>query len=86
MKTTSIIVSILSMALAATAAPVLEDRTSSSCKPTTEVTQQVCCSGLLDCVVQVLGNTCSTHTYNCKTDAPVGGLVNVALLNCVSIL
>ncbi|PHH81476.1 hypothetical protein CDD83_3573 [Cordyceps sp. RAO-2017] len=47
--------------------------------------KQVCCNGLLNCVVQVLGSNCGNSAYCCKTDASTGGLVNIALLNCVSL-
>lgn len=76
MKVTTF-VSILSMAFAATAAPALEDRnggSSSSCKASTK---QVCFKGALNCVVQVLGASCTSGTYCCKTDAP-----GVSVLAC----
>ncbi|KAJ5215266.1 uncharacterized protein N7498_001673 [Penicillium cinerascens] len=44
---------------------------------------QVCCSGVLNCLVQSVGDACSNQAYCCQTDAPVGTLLNVALLNCV---
>ncbi|KAF8929949.1 hypothetical protein BGZ47_000797, partial [Haplosporangium gracile] len=45
--------------------------------------KQVCCSGgILNCAVQIIGSFC-TNTYYCKTDALVGAIVNVELLNCV---
>ncbi|KAL3956805.1 hypothetical protein ACCO45_009651 [Purpureocillium lilacinum] len=49
-------------------------------------TAQVCCSGLLTCLVQVLGASCNNQAYCCNTEAPVGSLINIALLNCVDIL
>ncbi|KAK8023379.1 hypothetical protein PG991_006618 [Apiospora marii] len=39
-------------------------------------TKQVCCNGLLNCVVQVLGSQCSGG----------GGLININALNCVKLL
>ncbi|KAM3564440.1 hypothetical protein ARSEF4850_001850 [Beauveria asiatica] len=53
----------------------------------------VCCNsaipivGQLLCNVLAIGNTCNSDqkVYCCKTDA-TGGLVNVSLLNCVSLL
>ncbi|KAB5566637.1 hypothetical protein GE09DRAFT_1284396 [Coniochaeta sp. 2T2.1] len=83
MKATTVFATILPMALVATAAPTLEERTGGSCKSNTK---QVCCDGLLNCVVQVLGDTCSSGAYCCKTDAPKGALVNIALLNCATLL
>ncbi|EWZ29330.1 uncharacterized protein FOBCDRAFT_277093 [Fusarium oxysporum Fo47] len=87
------IASILAMASAAIAAPApgnyeIEPRTGGgnnqpSCSAQS---QQVCCNGLLSCAVQVLGSDCSNNAYCCETDAPVGALVNVALLNCVKLL
>ncbi|KAG0014475.1 hypothetical protein BGZ82_001744 [Podila clonocystis] len=44
--------------------------------------KQVCCSGLLACLIQVAGSNCNNKAYCCTTSAPVGSLVNVALLNC----
>jgi hypothetical protein len=32
--------------------------------------RQVCCTGLLECVVQVLGGNCN-NAYCCNTEAPV---------------
>ncbi|KAJ6442624.1 oxidoreductase [Purpureocillium lavendulum] len=32
---------------------------------------QVCCSGLLNCLVQAVGDSCSNQAYCCQTDAPV---------------
>ncbi|GJN79811.1 hypothetical protein VFPFJ_10081 [Purpureocillium lilacinum] len=46
---------------------------------------QVCCNGVLDCLVQVVGDSCSNQAYCCQTDAPAGTLLNVALLNCVQL-
>ncbi|KAK5994203.1 hypothetical protein PT974_07646 [Cladobotryum mycophilum] len=47
--------------------------------------QQVCCNGLLTCLIQVLGSNCDSHSYCCSTGAPVGSLINIALLNCVAL-
>lgn len=78
MKATTVIVSILSVALTATAAPamdaVLEERTGGGGGTTTTCSakgyKQVCCnSGLLGCLVQILGAHCSQQAYCCKTDA-----------------
>ncbi|KAH7210831.1 hydrophobin 3 [Fusarium redolens] len=87
------IASVLAMAAAAIAAPApgnyeIEPRTGGgNNQPVCAAqSQQVCCSGLLNCVVQVLGTGCKTSSFCCKTDAPTGALVNVALLNCVDLL
>jgi hypothetical protein len=78
MKATTVIISILSVALTATAAPamdsVLEERTGGGGGTTTTCSakgyKQVCCnSGLLGCLVQILGSHCSQQAYCCKTDA-----------------
>ncbi|OAA33983.1 hypothetical protein BBO_09374 [Beauveria brongniartii RCEF 3172] len=53
----------------------------------------VCCNsaipiiGQLLCNVLAIGNTCNSNqeVYCCKTSA-AGGLINVSLLNCVSLL
>ncbi|KAJ6789983.1 hypothetical protein PWT90_02939 [Aphanocladium album] len=53
----------------------------------------VCCNsaipiiGQLLCNVLAIGNTCNSNqeVYCCKTDAS-GGLINVSLLNCASLL
>ncbi|KAJ4251841.1 hypothetical protein NW762_011138 [Fusarium torreyae] len=48
--------------------------------------QQVCCTGGLNCLVQVLGSSCKGgNAYCCDTGISAGGLVNVALLNCLNI-
>ncbi|KAF4338149.1 hydrophobin 3 precursor [Fusarium beomiforme] len=90
------IASIIAMASAAIAAPALNDysvepRTGSNNNNnepvcSTQGHKQVCCNGLLSCAVQVLGSNCNANSYCCKTDAPTGALINVALLNCVDIL
>ncbi|KAM0544205.1 hypothetical protein ACHAPJ_011956 [Fusarium lateritium] len=91
MKFTTI-ASVLAMAATAVAAPAdVEARTgggggggggTTTCSANNK---QVCCNGL-SCLVQVLGKTCSGDAYCCETGAPVGTLVNVALLNCVKLL
>lgn len=35
---------------------------------------QVCCNGVLDCLVQVVGDSCSNQAYCCQTDAPAVSL------------
>lgn len=72
------IASVLAMAAAAIAAPApgnyeVEPRTGGgNNQPVCSAqSQQVCCTGLLNCVVQVLGSSCETKSYCCKTDAPV---------------
>ena len=90
----SSIATILSVALAASAIPTeMEARTGGgggggkgkTCSNSNA--KQVCCNGLLSCVVQVLGSGCTSGgAYCCTTDAPVGALINIALLNCVDIL
>ncbi|KAI8663634.1 hypothetical protein NCS57_00964900 [Fusarium keratoplasticum] len=74
----TIIASALAMAVSACATG-----TGGSCNANTK---QVCCNGLLNCAVQVLGKNCNGEAYCCKTEAPVGALVNIALLNCVDLL
>ncbi|CAM1511939.1 Fc.00g094520.m01.CDS01 [Cosmosporella sp. VM-42] len=74
----------LTMAVAAIAAPAdIEVRTGSSTCNSNQ--KQVCCNGILGCAVQVLGVGCSGGSYCCETEAPVGSLINLALLNCVSL-
>ncbi|KAF4974600.1 hypothetical protein FZEAL_8527 [Fusarium zealandicum] len=91
----TIVASVLAMAATAIAAPAeVEARThgggGGSGGGKTNVcsanTKQVCCNGFLSCAVQVLGKNCDGSAYCCKTAAPVGALINVALLNCVDIL
>ncbi|KAJ3546283.1 hypothetical protein NM208_g1633 [Fusarium decemcellulare] len=81
------------MAIAALAAPTeLEARTgggsggggsTNTCSSTGQ--KQVCCNGILACVVQVLGTQCSSDAYCCKTEAPVGTLISINALNCISL-
>ncbi|KAJ4015497.1 uncharacterized protein FIESC28_05354 [Fusarium coffeatum] len=85
----STLASVLTMAVAAIAAPAdtLEARTGGGNNAVCSAqNNQVCCNGLLSCAVQVLGSNCNGNSYCCKSDAPVGALVNVALLNCVKLL
>ncbi|KAK8115723.1 hypothetical protein PG984_012225 [Apiospora sp. TS-2023a] len=50
-------------------------------------TKQVCCDGILGCVVQLLGSTCSNNgAYCCKTSAGTGSIINIQALNCVKLL
>ncbi|KAK8092547.1 hypothetical protein PG999_014746 [Apiospora kogelbergensis] len=46
---------------------------------------QVCCNGLLTCVVQVLGAYCGEGVYCCETDSGVGNFINIDALNCVQL-
>ncbi|KAJ4193087.1 hypothetical protein NW767_010371 [Fusarium falciforme] len=49
--------------------------------------QQVCCTSLLSCAVQILGDDCKGgNAYCCNTGAATGTLINIALANCVGIL
>jgi hypothetical protein len=48
--------------------------------------KQVCCVGLLPCLVQILGSTCKGQAYCCATDQSVDSIVNINALNCVQIL
>ncbi|KAJ5819326.1 hypothetical protein N7474_004917 [Penicillium riverlandense] len=48
--------------------------------------KQVCCDGVANCLVQVIGDTCSANAYCCKTDAESGNGINLDLLNCVKLL
>ncbi|KAI1058797.1 hypothetical protein LB507_004113, partial [Fusarium sp. FIESC RH6] len=85
----STLASVLTMAVAAIAAPAdtLEARTGGGNNAVCSAqNKQVCCNGLLSCAVQVLGSNCNGNSYCCKSDAPVGALINVALLNCVDLL
>ena len=36
-----------------------------------DVEKQVCCDGILSCVVQALSSGCSNTSFCCKTDAPI---------------
>ncbi|KAK4237131.1 hypothetical protein C8A03DRAFT_34946 [Achaetomium macrosporum] len=50
--------------------------------------QPVCCNGLLGvllCAVSVVGGNCEGSSYCCETNAPVGSLINLQLLNCVHV-
>lgn len=79
MKTATFIATILSLAVAATAAPAIEERwggnngnggkggSGSKCSANNK---QVCCNGILDCVVAALSTTCSGNAYCCNTEAP----------------
>ncbi|KAL2678972.1 hypothetical protein Neosp_009726 [[Neocosmospora] mangrovei] len=79
----TIVASALAMAVSTCATGTGGGSTGGSCNANTK---QICCNGLLSCAVQVLGKNCDGSAYCCKTDAPAGALVNVALLNCVDLL
>ncbi|KAJ4183999.1 hypothetical protein FSOLCH5_015242 [Fusarium solani] len=75
----STVLSVLSTALAVSAAPEVYARGGE---------KDVCCSGLLNCVVAI--NSCSggeTH-FKCETDSPAGHkvILGVTALNCVKVL
>ncbi|UNI22279.1 hypothetical protein JDV02_008181 [Purpureocillium takamizusanense] len=80
--------SALALAATAMAAPAELDARTNSNPPSNcnNNGKQVCCSGLLNCLVQAIGSPCQNDAYCCKTDAPVGALINVALLNCLKLL
>ncbi|QPC72167.1 hypothetical protein HYE68_002919 [Fusarium pseudograminearum] len=85
----STLTTVFALAAAAIAAPAdIEARTGHDNNNAVCSAQnnQVCCNGLLSCAVQVLGSNCNGNSYCCKTDAPTGALINVALLNCVKLL
>ncbi|KAJ6442347.1 NADH-ubiquinone oxidoreductase [Purpureocillium lavendulum] len=69
-------ISVLALAATAVAAPAdLEARTGGNTPPPPSNCnnngKQVCCSGLLTCLVQVLGSPCNNGAYCCQTEAPV---------------
>ncbi|KAI0008463.1 hypothetical protein F4779DRAFT_618567 [Xylariaceae sp. FL0662B] len=58
--------------------------TTGSCSASSQA--QVCCDTLLlNCLVQLIGETCTTNAYCCSTDEPAGTLINLSLLNCVQL-
>lgn len=67
----------LALAFAATAlaAPALDARTEPTTPPPSDIcpndNKQVCCNGILTCLVQVLGGPCDNDVFCCKTEAPV---------------
>ncbi|EEU43478.1 uncharacterized protein NECHADRAFT_82801 [Fusarium vanettenii 77-13-4] len=63
----TIVASALAMAVSACATGTGGGSTGGSCNANTK---QVCCNGLLNCAVQVLGKNCDGSAYCCKTDAP----------------
>ncbi|KAK0634543.1 hypothetical protein B0T17DRAFT_513601 [Bombardia bombarda] len=88
------IFTILAVAMTAAAAPaemVARTGGGGSTTPGTCSTneQPVCCNSigldLLLCAVNVLGGSCSGTTFCCSTNAAPGTVVNVQLLNCVSL-
>ncbi|KAI1780920.1 hypothetical protein F4818DRAFT_397223 [Hypoxylon cercidicola] len=80
----SAITTLFALAAVAIAAPSeVMARTEGSC--TSSVQKQVCCNGLLNCVVQIIGSTCTSQTYCCDTNAGVGALINIQALNCIKI-
>ncbi|KAM5341355.1 hypothetical protein ACJ41O_014386 [Fusarium nematophilum] len=75
----STVLSVLSAALAVSAAPEVYARGGR---------KNVCCNGLLNCIVAV--NTCSggEDHYKCTTDSSAGDnvIIGVTALNCVKVL
>jgi len=86
---------VLALAMTATALPaaenvdVLVERTDipSNCNA---ASTNVCCQGGvlggLLCAVSVIGGSCNGQAYCCNTDAPVGVLINIQLLNCLKLI
>ncbi|KAM6514002.1 hypothetical protein FALCPG4_015186 [Fusarium falciforme] len=75
----STVLSVLSTALAVSAAPEVYARGGK---------KDVCCSGALNCIV-VLGDACSDgEHFKCYTDSSVGDkvLIGVTALQCVKVL
>lgn len=72
----SVAATTLALAATALAAPSLEVRTDPQppTPPPSDIcpndNKQVCCTGLLTCLVQVLGAPCSNDAFCCKTEAP----------------
>ncbi len=62
----SIFYTIFSLAVAASAVPT--GGQSNQCSTNQK---QVCCNGILNCVVSALGDTCSGETYCCNSNAQV---------------
>ncbi|KAH6869578.1 hypothetical protein B0T10DRAFT_568812 [Thelonectria olida] len=75
----STVLSVLSTALAVSAAPEVYARGGK---------KDICCSGLLNCVIAV-GNVCNNGDvhYKCDTDVDTGKVIlGVNALNCVKVL
>ncbi|KAI1474348.1 hypothetical protein K445DRAFT_27821 [Daldinia sp. EC12] len=87
-------ITILALAAVATAAPaeVVEARTTTPDKGcTNEQPNQVCCSGLLGCVLSgILGSSCGGQAYCCNNNVKNGDgniiPINVNALNCVNVV
>jgi hypothetical protein len=66
----------LALAATALAAPSLNARTDPQppTPPPSDIcpndNKQVCCNGILTCLVQVLGGPCDNDVFCCETDAP----------------
>ncbi|KAF4589123.1 hydrophobin 3 precursor [Ophiocordyceps camponoti-floridani] len=77
---------IVALATVAIAAPADVEPRSSVNKCNVSSQQQVCCNGLLGCVVQILGSSCANRAYCCDSNGPsTGGLININGLNCVNL-
>ncbi|KND91806.1 hypothetical protein TOPH_03483 [Tolypocladium ophioglossoides CBS 100239] len=78
----TVALSIFTLAVTAIAAPTDVDTRGAPCSNNGE--KQVCCIGLLSCVVQALGGNCNS-AYCCNTEAPIGAIINISLLNCLAL-
>ncbi|KAI1395484.1 hydrophobin 3 precursor [Hypoxylon fuscum] len=82
------ITTLFTLAAVATAVPTeIQARTGgdggNSCNNSQQA--QVCCNGLLNCLVQVIGSQCTGQAYCCSTTEPTGTLINISALNCVQL-
>ncbi|KAL2257585.1 hypothetical protein VTK26DRAFT_9451 [Humicola hyalothermophila] len=78
------VLALFTVAMTASAFPA--SNTTNSCNNNNK---PVCCPGLLGgilCAVGLVNAQCNGKSFCCKTEAPVGALVNVDMLNCISAL
>ncbi|KAJ4291253.1 hypothetical protein N0V88_006254 [Collariella sp. IMI 366227] len=81
---TALAVAMTASAMPAGSADAVEARTEPSVCNNNQ--KSVCCNGLLGllgCTVGILGGNCNGEAYCCQTNAPLGSLINVQLLNCL---
>ncbi|KAK3904908.1 hypothetical protein C8A05DRAFT_13260 [Staphylotrichum tortipilum] len=77
---------LLAVAMTASAVPSGHGGGSAEINACSSKTANVCCGGLLGCVITLVGKECEGSSYCCDTTAPQGGVIDVNALNCVKLL
>ncbi|KAM5386447.1 hypothetical protein ACJZ2D_000410 [Fusarium nematophilum] len=89
MKYSAAVLSILTLAATALAAPTEGNGggKGGDVNVCSNEQSQVCCNGGLlgGCFVQILGSACDGGSYCCESGSATGTLININALNCVNL-